>query len=253
MGWSTAHRTLGRPLRLAGCSTPRPSCRRPRNARRRRSRAPRAAASPDGAHRDPLRHDAAGAWQDADRAEFARAWGTEIAALPEFTDSNLHIVTGLLLPIWKRLPNNSMRVYRLQTDDGERIIGRLVSPAWVAQATQVDAPTLDPADAHLRRVDCIARRGPAIIRKMIACRRGEGPFRCVGRGGINAPAPPRQRVVGATPRVVGATPRRRVVCAHIYRTSAATPALSRRRPRVALGPRRAPHLRRRLRALPDRL
>ena len=79
-------------------------------------------------------------WQDAHRAEFARAWETEIAALPEFTDSNLHIVTGLLLPIWKRLPNDSMRVYRLQTDDGERIIGRLVSPAWVAQATESDAP-----------------------------------------------------------------------------------------------------------------
>ncbi len=92
-------------------------------------------------------------WQDADRADFVRAWEAEIAALPEFTDSNLHIVTGLLLPIWKRLPNDSMRVYRLQTDDGERIIGRLVSPAWVAQATQVDAPTLSPADAFVAVLD----------------------------------------------------------------------------------------------------
>jgi len=92
-------------------------------------------------------------WQDADRAEFVRAWEAEIAALPEFTDSSLHIVTGLLLPIWKRLPNDSMRVYRLQTDDGERIIGRLVSPAWVAQATQVDAPTLSPADAFVAVLD----------------------------------------------------------------------------------------------------
>src|SRR5260370_28739952 len=92
-------------------------------------------------------------WHDADRAEFAHSWETEIAALPEFTDSSLHIVTGLLLPIWKRLPNDSMRVYRLQTDDGERIIGRLVSPAWVAQATQVDAPTLSPADAFVAVLD----------------------------------------------------------------------------------------------------
>jgi hypothetical protein len=86
-------------------------------------------------------------WREADRADFARAWESEIASIPEFTDSNLHIVTGLLLPIWKRLPNDSMRVYRLQTDDGERIIGRLVSPAWVAQAVEADAPTLSPADA----------------------------------------------------------------------------------------------------------
>jgi hypothetical protein len=58
-----------------------------------------------------------------------------------------------LLPIWKRLPGDTMRVYRLQTDAGERIIGRLVSPAWVAQATAFDAPTLDPADAVTALLD----------------------------------------------------------------------------------------------------
>ena len=92
-------------------------------------------------------------WQEADRADFARAWEAEIATVPEFTDSDLHIVTGLLLPIWKRLPNDSMRVYRLQTDDGERIIGRLVSPAWVAQAVDSEAPTLSPADAFTAVLD----------------------------------------------------------------------------------------------------
>src|SRR5262249_52295507 len=48
-------------------------------------------------------------WQEADRADFARAWEAEVATVPEFTDSSLHIVTGLLLPIWKRLPHDSMR------------------------------------------------------------------------------------------------------------------------------------------------
>jgi hypothetical protein len=86
-------------------------------------------------------------WKEANRADFASAWEAEITALPAFTDSSLHVVTGLLLPIWKRLPNDSMRVYRLQTDDGERIIGRLVSPAWVAQAGDTEAPALTPADA----------------------------------------------------------------------------------------------------------
>ncbi len=69
-------------------------------------------------------------WKEADQATFARSWEKELADVPAFTDSDLHIVTGLLLPIWKRLPDDSMRVYRLQTDAGERIIGRLVSPAW---------------------------------------------------------------------------------------------------------------------------
>ena len=67
--------------------------------------------------------------------------------MPEFTESRMHVVTGLLLPIWKRLPGEGCRVYRLQTDDGERVIGRLVSLAWVAQSVASDAPVLSAADA----------------------------------------------------------------------------------------------------------
>jgi hypothetical protein len=79
---------------------------------------------------------------------FARAWSAELADVPEFADSEIHIVAGLLLPIWKRLPNELTRVYRLQTDTGERIIGRKVSPAWVASATAIGVVTLTP-DAAL--------------------------------------------------------------------------------------------------------
>ena len=57
----------------------------------------------------------------------------EIAELPDFSESNLYVVTGLLLPIWRRLPNEGCRVYRLQTDDGMRIIGRQVTPDWIAR------------------------------------------------------------------------------------------------------------------------
>jgi protein strawberry notch len=46
-----------------------------------------------------------------------------------------------------------MRVYRLQTDDGERIIGRLVSPAWVAQAVESEAPILSPVEAFAAVLD----------------------------------------------------------------------------------------------------
>ena len=74
-------------------------------------------------------------WIEADRVAFSAAWTAELAEVPEFTDSILHMVTGLLLPIWKRLPQESSRVYRLQTDEGERIIGRRVSPAWAANAS----------------------------------------------------------------------------------------------------------------------
>ena len=35
-------------------------------------------------------------WQEADRETFARAWTAELADVPEFTDSQIHIVSGLL-------------------------------------------------------------------------------------------------------------------------------------------------------------
>ena len=95
-------------------------------------------------HSLPLKTMAESHWAEADRECFAAAWQAELAEVPEFTDSTIHVVAGLLLPIWKRLPNESTRVYRLQTDTGERIIGRKVSPAWVATALAGDAPALTP-------------------------------------------------------------------------------------------------------------
>jgi hypothetical protein len=92
-------------------------------------------------------------WTEADRAAFATAWSAEVMDVPEFTDSTIHIVAGLLLPIWKRLPNESTRVYRLEIDEGERIVGRKVSPAWAASAATTGAPALTPADAFTALMD----------------------------------------------------------------------------------------------------
>jgi len=87
-------------------------------------------------------------WLEADRAAFTAAWTAELAEVPEFSGSTLHIVAGLLLPIWKQLPQDETRVYRLQTDDGQRIIGRRVSPAWVATTLADDASKLSAAQVH---------------------------------------------------------------------------------------------------------
>lgn len=85
-------------------------------------------------------------WEPADHDRFAEAWAAELAELPEFETSTLHMVSGLLLPIWRRLPDESTRVYRLQTDAGERIIGRKVSAAWVASVIEQDHAPLEPSD-----------------------------------------------------------------------------------------------------------
>ena len=90
-------------------------------------------------------------WQPADRKRFCERWQTEVAAVPEFTTSTFHMVTGLLLPIWRRLPDHDCQVYRIQTDAGERIIGRHIAPTMVSTMLRnlgIDnVPTLAPQDA----------------------------------------------------------------------------------------------------------
>jgi predicted RNA methylase len=89
-------------------------------------------------------------WKEAEREEFVAAWEKEIAGIPEFSTSTFHLVTGLLLPIWRRLPESNARVYRLQTDDGERIIGRMLPPIEVEAFCRnigMEAPKLSAGDA----------------------------------------------------------------------------------------------------------
>lgn len=104
-------------------------------------------------HNIPVKLMAETYWLEADHDAFAAAWDAELAEVPEFTDGTIHVVAGLLLPIWKRLPQESTRVYRLQTDEGERIIGRRVSPAWAATATTTGTTSLTPDEAFTALMD----------------------------------------------------------------------------------------------------
>ncbi|MGB7242050.1 MAG: strawberry notch C-terminal domain-containing protein, partial [Sulfitobacter sp.] len=66
-------------------------------------------------------------WEETDDKWFERLWAEELDAVPEFRQSKITLINGLLLPIWDRLPADNMRIYRLETDTGERAIGRLVT------------------------------------------------------------------------------------------------------------------------------
>ncbi|HZU88392.1 MAG TPA: strawberry notch C-terminal domain-containing protein, partial [Stellaceae bacterium] len=90
-------------------------------------------------------------WREAAAEHFAPVWEAECARVADYSDSEFHVITGLLLPIWDRLPADSMRVYRFAADDGERVIGRLVAPEALAHVYEglgvTGAPTLSPAEA----------------------------------------------------------------------------------------------------------
>ena len=75
---------------------------------------------------------AASNWAEAAEPEWRALWEAEIASLPSHTESRFWLVAGLLLPLWDRLPDHSMRVRRLVTDAGEALIGRVFGAAEAA-------------------------------------------------------------------------------------------------------------------------
>lgn len=64
--------------------------------------------------------------------EARQAWAAEIAATPPTHVQPLHLITGALLPVWDRIPDQP-KVVHTQTDDGERLLGRVVAPAMLKQ------------------------------------------------------------------------------------------------------------------------
>ena len=98
-------------------------------------------------------------WEEAGGDRWHALWDAEIDGLPSHTESRLWLVTGLLLPIWDRLPGENMRVRRLATDAGESLLGRVLTPeqahAFRGAFGLAGGPVMSPAAMH----DAILIRG----------------------------------------------------------------------------------------------
>jgi strawberry notch-like protein/NTP hydrolase family protein/inorganic pyrophosphatase-like protein/ADP-ribosyltransferase-like protein len=70
-------------------------------------------------------------WTIIDPGKAREMWDAEIAGAPEFVDRDMHIITGAVLPVWDRLKGSS-RIVRLNTDAGERMLGRVIAQKDVA-------------------------------------------------------------------------------------------------------------------------
>ena len=90
------------------------------------------------ASRDPMARDELNAshWRRADESDWRRIWDAEIASLPTHRESRFWLATGLLLPVWDRLPAENMRVRRLTTDKGAALIGRVLDAEQVRAVRQ---------------------------------------------------------------------------------------------------------------------
>jgi predicted RNA methylase len=68
--------------------------------------------------------------QEGDEAE--RLWQEHIEAIPHFKDEEVHLLTGLVLPIWDRIPGYA-QIRLGTTDAGERHLGRVLFPDQVTE------------------------------------------------------------------------------------------------------------------------
>jgi hypothetical protein len=90
-------------------------------------------------------------WDPIDATAFRTLWDAEVAELRERIDiETISLATGLLLPVWDRLPDDDVRVWRLCDAQGASMLGRIISPAGVdrlGQAFGLDARiALSPAE-----------------------------------------------------------------------------------------------------------
>jgi hypothetical protein len=90
-------------------------------------------------------------WVPIAQDAFATFWQAEAdEAVAKLDIETINMATGLLLPVWNRLPDDDMRVWRVTDAQGISILGRIVSPAGfekVAQAFDIAMATaLSPAE-----------------------------------------------------------------------------------------------------------
>ncbi len=100
-------------------------------------------------------------WRAADGAEWRTRWDSEIAGLPSHTDSRFWIASGLLLPVWDRLPGETLRVRRLTADTGEAMIGRVLTAEQVRTVRAAFGLAGGPAMTAEEAFGAVLERGAA--------------------------------------------------------------------------------------------
>ena len=101
-------------------------------------------------------------WRRVDEAQWRRVWDAEIAGLPSHRDSRFWLATGLLLPVWDRLPAENMRVRRLTSDDGIALIGRVLDAEQVRAVRAGFGLGGGPAMTGAEAFEAVMGRGNAL-------------------------------------------------------------------------------------------
>ncbi len=101
-------------------------------------------------------------WRRADEAAWRQVWDAEISGLPSHRDSRFWLATGLLLPVWDRLPADNMRVRRLAADCGTALIGRVLDAEQVRAVRAGFGLGGGPAMTGAEAFEAVMGRGHAL-------------------------------------------------------------------------------------------
>ena len=101
-------------------------------------------------------------WRRTDEGTWRRVWDAEIAGLPSHRESRFWLSTGLLLPVWDRLPAENMRVRRLTSDDGIALIGRVLDAEQVRAVRAGFGLDGGPAMTGAEAFEAVMGRGNAL-------------------------------------------------------------------------------------------
>lgn len=124
-------------------------------------------------------------WTKVDTAEAEKLWNKEIADLPEFRKENLHLISGVVLPVWDKLPTENVRIYRVLTSDGDMLIGRVIPENMIdetlrrlgASRTKEALKTSDLVDRIKNSSTVYLENGWKIVQRKVS---GENRIEIVG-------------------------------------------------------------------------
>lgn len=65
--------------------------------------------------------------EEIPKAEWGNAWKEAVKDVPEYNESELHMITGALLPVWNKLPQDgNIKAMRITATDGTQYLGRVI-------------------------------------------------------------------------------------------------------------------------------
>lgn len=102
--------------------------------------------------------------EEIPKSEWESAWAEELKNVPEFNESERHMITGALLPIWNRLPESeNVKAQRIVASDGTQYLGRIIQKDSVdSTLRQLDVKTGKTEYTGASIYDSIMKKGNSV-------------------------------------------------------------------------------------------